>query len=256
MKAADFCAAEPEPAARLVAAKGYSYEYALQTMNEIPLCAMARIRSRRYGPVLFAAPARGRHDQIDPEQDHRQAGDWRFFNELKRELKALTMRTAFVSAMLAMLTVAALAAVHRAARRIAHDPGRASAAHDRAGAAFTLTSQDGAAMALADFRGKVLAVTFIFTACTDTCPLLTAEDGAGAGRAGAGFRQQDRLRLHHRRSGARHARGAEEYAQAFGANPAGWAFLTGTPGRSATWRAAMACSRARTAGRLRRPYAS
>src|SRR6266436_7545857 len=39
--------------------------------------------------------------------------------------------------------------------------------------AFTLISQDGVAVSLADFRGKVLAVTFIYTLCTDTCPVLT-----------------------------------------------------------------------------------
>src|SRR2546428_6531882 len=38
---------------------------------------------------------------------------------------------------------------------------------------FTLTSQDGAQISLADFRGKVVAVTFIFTLCTATCPVLT-----------------------------------------------------------------------------------
>ena len=35
---------------------------------------------------------------------------------------------------------------------------------------FTLTSQDGAQVSLADLRGKVAAVTFIFTRCTATCP--------------------------------------------------------------------------------------
>src|ERR1700704_4455445 len=38
---------------------------------------------------------------------------------------------------------------------------------------FTLTSQDGAPVSLADLRGKVVAVTFIFTLCTATCPVLT-----------------------------------------------------------------------------------
>jgi len=38
---------------------------------------------------------------------------------------------------------------------------------------FTLTSQDGAPVALADLRGKVVAVTFIYTECPDICPLLT-----------------------------------------------------------------------------------
>ena len=39
--------------------------------------------------------------------------------------------------------------------------------------AFTLISQDGAQVSLADFRGKVVAVTFIYTLCGDTCPILT-----------------------------------------------------------------------------------
>ena len=36
---------------------------------------------------------------------------------------------------------------------------------------FTLTSQDGAQISLASLRGKVVAVTFIFTRCTATCPV-------------------------------------------------------------------------------------
>ena len=38
---------------------------------------------------------------------------------------------------------------------------------------FRLTSQDGAQISLANLRGKVVAVTFIFTRCSDTCPVLT-----------------------------------------------------------------------------------
>ena len=38
---------------------------------------------------------------------------------------------------------------------------------------IVLTDQDGQRFALHDLRGKVVAVTFIYTACTDTCPLLT-----------------------------------------------------------------------------------
>jgi len=38
---------------------------------------------------------------------------------------------------------------------------------------FSLTSQDGGQVTLADFRGKVVAVTFIYTLCTTTCPVLT-----------------------------------------------------------------------------------
>ena len=50
---------------------------------------------------------------------------------------------------------------------------------------FTLTSQDGKPVALADLRGKVVAVTFIYTGCPDFCPLLTqkmvdVQDALGA----------------------------------------------------------------------------
>jgi protein SCO1 len=40
---------------------------------------------------------------------------------------------------------------------------------------FTLTDQDGKAFSLHDTRGKVAVVTFIFTSCSSTCPLLTAK---------------------------------------------------------------------------------
>ena len=38
---------------------------------------------------------------------------------------------------------------------------------------FALTSQDGAEVTLASLRGKVVAVTFIYTSCPDVCPMLT-----------------------------------------------------------------------------------
>ncbi len=41
--------------------------------------------------------------------------------------------------------------------------------------AFTLTTTEGAELALTDLRGKVVAVTFIYATCTDTCPLLTTK---------------------------------------------------------------------------------
>lgn len=94
---------------------------------------------------------------------------------------------------------------------------------------FALTSQDGAPVTLADFRGKVVAVTFIFTMCTTTCPVLTPMMSFVQDQLGADF-------------GAKIAFVSitvdperdtpdvlKEYAQAFGANFAGWSFLTGTP---------------------------
>jgi len=94
---------------------------------------------------------------------------------------------------------------------------------------FTLTSQDGAQVTLADFRGKVVAVTFIFTLCTQTCPVLTPMMSFVQDRLGADFGtkiafvsitvdpERDTPEV------------LKEYAQAFGANLAGWSFLTGAP---------------------------
>ncbi len=40
---------------------------------------------------------------------------------------------------------------------------------------FHLTTQDKSQLKLSDLNGKVVAVTFIFTTCQDTCPVLTAK---------------------------------------------------------------------------------
>src|SRR5262249_35849968 len=38
-----------------------------------------------------------------------------------------------------------------------------------------LTNQDGVRSSLSELRGRVVAVTFIYASCADTCPLLTAK---------------------------------------------------------------------------------
>jgi len=40
---------------------------------------------------------------------------------------------------------------------------------------FTLIDQDGKTFSLRNARGRVAVVTFIFTSCSSTCPLLTAK---------------------------------------------------------------------------------
>jgi protein SCO1 len=95
---------------------------------------------------------------------------------------------------------------------------------------FALDSSHGSRVKLADLRGKVLAVTFIFTTCTDSCPILTAKL-AETGRAlGADFGPRvafvaisvDPLNDTPAR--------LRDYAAAHRADSAGWFFLTGTPG--------------------------
>ena len=94
---------------------------------------------------------------------------------------------------------------------------------------FTLTSQDGAQISLANLRGKVVAVTFIFTRCTATCPVLTPMMSLVQDRLGRDFGSKvafasitvdpehdtpEMLKL---------------YAQMYGADLGGWSFLTGPP---------------------------
>ena len=52
---------------------------------------------------------------------------------------------------------------------------------------FALTTQDGRRLSLSELRGKVVAVTFIYTSCADTCPLLTAKMAGLQARLGPDF---------------------------------------------------------------------
>ena len=88
LKAADVCALEPEGVARGLVERGVAtnYEYAAQAIREVPYG-----RWRDYSPEdtirLGPAPARGRDDQVDPQQIMAQGTDWRFLTALKKELK-------------------------------------------------------------------------------------------------------------------------------------------------------------------------
>ena len=87
LKAANLCSLEPEKAARRVADRGYNYEYSLQTMREIPYG-----RWREYDAedtVRFYALRLHEAGMIksSPQRILAQGTDWRFFNELKKELK-------------------------------------------------------------------------------------------------------------------------------------------------------------------------
>ena len=94
---------------------------------------------------------------------------------------------------------------------------------------FALTSQDGVPVKLTDFRGKVIAVAFIFTMCTETCPVLTPMMSFVQDRLGADFGKKIvflSITVDPERDTPEVLK---EYAQAFGANSAGWSFLTGEP---------------------------
>jgi NitT/TauT family transport system substrate-binding protein len=89
LKAADLCALEPERAAHALVDKGFAkqYEYARQLMQELPYG-----RWRDYNPedtVRFYALRLHEAGMIksSPQKIIEQGTDWRFLNELKRELK-------------------------------------------------------------------------------------------------------------------------------------------------------------------------
>jgi protein SCO1/2 len=65
----------------------------------------------------------------------------------------------------------ALGLLAAAALGTAAPPGRLAVIQDAP--AFALTDQQGARLRLADLRGKVLLVSFIFTTCNGTCPATT-----------------------------------------------------------------------------------
>src|SRR5712675_655499 len=135
------------------------------------------------------------------------------------------MRTAVLLAVLVLASLM-LAQSRDTADHISKDPPlpKIAQAPD-----FTLTSQDGTLVSLADFRGKVVAVTFIYTSCTDTCPVLTPMMSFVQDRLGRDFGtkiafvsitvdpERDTPQV------------LKEYARAFGADLGGWAFLTGAP---------------------------
>ena len=62
---------------------------------------------------------------------------------------------------------------------------------------FTMTTQDGKTLALADLRGKVVVITFIYTRCPlpDFCPLIDRKFSELADRVSATQKRAERVRL-------------------------------------------------------------
>ena len=114
--------------------------------------------------------------------------------------------------------------------RCAHASGERAPAGGRPGAAVRAESDTGQRVALADLRGKVLAVTFIYATCSDTCPILTAKMAEIRRRLGTDFGPRVRfvsITVDPVIDTPEVLRG---YAEAHGADAPGWCFLTGTRG--------------------------
>lgn len=93
---------------------------------------------------------------------------------------------------------------------------------------FTLTTQSGERLALADLKGKVLAVTFIYATCKDTCPLLTAKMVMIQRKLGKDFGPRVRFVSITVEPEVDTPAVLSAYAKQFDADPAGWSFLTGS----------------------------
>jgi protein SCO1/2 len=129
-----------------------------------------------------------------------------------------------------VVVLAALAAVGWSVPATGH-AAKADARLSKIGPApeFTLTTQDNARLSLGDLRGKVVAVTFIYASCADTCPLLTAKLAGLQAKLGADFGPKvffASITVDPERDTPEVLK---RYAQAHGAKLVGWAFLTGTP---------------------------
>ncbi len=90
---------------------------------------------------------------------------------------------------------------------------------------FSLTERNGRQVTLADLRGKVWIANFIYTHCTDTCPLQSAR----MARLQADLAAEVDLRLVSITVDpeADTPEVLAEYATRFGADPDRWLFLTG-----------------------------
>jgi NitT/TauT family transport system substrate-binding protein len=89
LKATDFCVSDPAAAARRMVDGGFTdrYDYALQTLRDVPYN-----RWRDYDPedtIRFYALRLREAGMIksNPNKIIADGTNWRFFNELKRELK-------------------------------------------------------------------------------------------------------------------------------------------------------------------------
>jgi protein SCO1 len=94
--------------------------------------------------------------------------------------------------------------------------------------ALALTDQTGRPVALGDLRGKVLALNFIYTACADTCPILTSRLVALQERLGADFGSRVHFVSITLDPETDTPAVLLAYARARGADLRGWTFLTGT----------------------------
>jgi protein SCO1/2 len=115
-------------------------------------------------------------------------------------------------------------------------PGPSPADHDSSGLPvigeapdFDLRAEDGTKVALRHYRGKVVAVTFIFASCSATCPTMTAKMATVQDDLETAFGPKVAFLSITVDPEHDTPEVLKDYAHAFGANSVGWHFLTGSP---------------------------
>src|SRR5436305_3790695 len=95
--------------------------------------------------------------------------------------------------------------------------------------AFALMSQDGKPTSLIGLRGKVVAVSFFYTACPDICPLLTQKLVEVQDSLGEDF--GSKIAFISITVDPEHdtQEVLKDYAAAWEAKTGGWSFLSGPP---------------------------
>ena len=177
LKAADLCVSEPQRVARQIVDDGFTanYDYALQTMTDVPYN-----KWREYDPedtIRFYALRLQEAGMIrsSPAEDHRKRHRLAVPQRAKARAEDVSRPGRRAFCCWRCLPRRRM----RMTRRMTNGCRSIGPAPD-----FTLTSQDGAPVSLRDFRGKVVAIAFIYTSCTDVCPMLTANMAQRAGEAG------------------------------------------------------------------------
>lgn len=154
-----------------------------------------------------------------------------------------TRNLSLAAAVISLLKLIALPAVlhgQQAASPHTHGAGAAqkAAAPSAKAPDFALIDQDGKQFLSTSVRGKIVVLDFIYTTCTDVCPLFTANFA----------RLQRRLATEHRSEvifvsittdpEIDSPKVLKAYAQRYGADFGNWAFLTGTETQlKEVWRA-------------------
>ena len=113
----------------------------------------------------------------------------------------------------------------------AHEAGQPAQRLSKIGHAadFTLTDQSGAEFRMANLQGKVVAINFIFTRCTHTCPLATGKMVGIQRKLGDAFARDVHFASVSIDTLFDSPEVLSRYSQSLGINPSGWSFLLGSP---------------------------